>query len=196
MRQIRVVLWILVALLAGVVLYLRFAQENLSSQTADGTKLGGSFELVTHLGAPITHKRFSGRNHALFFGFTHCPDICPTTLLDASGWLNSLGDNADEIDFYFITVDPERDTQEVLAEYVGAFDKRIVGITGDPEIITDMTTSYRVYVKRVELDDGDYTMDHTASVLLFNELGEFKGTIAFNENDETALAKLQKLIDG
>ena len=194
MKQVRIVLWIMVAVLAFGVLYLRFAQQSPDAQSIASAKLGGPFDLITHRGEPITHERFSGRNHVLFFGFTHCPEICPTTLFDASSWLKSLGDKAKDVDFYFITVDPERDTQEALFYYVDAFDKRIVGITGDPKEIENLASSYHIYVSRVELEDGDYTVDHTASVLLFNEEGDFKGTIAFNENEETALTKLRNLI--
>ncbi|MCU0790434.1 MAG: SCO family protein, partial [Nitratireductor sp.] len=157
-------------------------------------KLGGPFELVRADGTPVTDKDIAGTPHAIFFGFTHCPEVCPTTLYEAAGWLQQLGPDAEKFRFYFITVDPERDTPEALKEYVASFDPRITGITGAPDKIAKVLADYRVYAKRVELEDGDYTMDHTATVYLIRGDGSFAGTISYNENPDIAIEKLRNLI--
>lgn len=195
MRKLRLVLWIFVALFAGVA---GFSWLNTSNKPSivelDEVKIGGPFELVDHRGDEITDAALAGRNYAVFFGFTHCPDFCPTTLLEAAGWLKTLGDDGEEIDFYFVSADPERDTPEVLSDYVNAFHPRITGITGELEDVQSMIKSYRAYAKKVPLEDGDYTIDHSVSVMLFNSKGDFKGTISYGENTETAIAKLRRLI--
>jgi protein SCO1/2 len=196
MKAVRIFLWVLVALCAGLGGYVLLngsgAQNPLQAQNVK--KFGTEFNLVSHTGAPITQDAFVGRNHAIFFGFTNCPDICPTTLYDAAGWLKTLGDDGNKVDFYFVTADPERDTVEVLKDYVTAFDPRITGITGDPTEIKKLIDAYPVSAKRVDLDDGDYTVDHSAFIMLFNETGELKGTISFDEVDTNAVAKLRRLV--
>jgi len=197
MRNIQIVLWCLVAVMSGVAGYLFLNGQNTNdnrTQTAS-VKIGGPFNLVRHDGSSLTEKNLAGRRHAIFFGFTQCPDICPTTLYETAGWMNKLGQDGEKIDFYFFSVDPERDTVEVLKDYVNAFDPRITGVTGQPEEVFRTIKSYKAYAKRVELDDGDYTMDHSAFVMLFDTTGDFKGTISYGENDETALAKLRRLIE-
>ncbi|NJR13404.1 MAG: SCO family protein [Phyllobacteriaceae bacterium] len=145
--------------------------------------------------APITEQAFAGKPVALFFGFTHCPEICPTTLLEMSDWLESLGPEGAAIDAYFVTVDPERDTPQVLGEYIAPF-PRITGITGDLPGISAMASAWKVYFKKQPLDGGGYTMDHTASIFLVKPDGTFQGTIAYGENAETAKEKLRNLTKG
>ena len=106
-----------------------------------------------------------------------------------------LGQDANALDFYFVTVDPARDDVEVLGDYVSAFDARITGVTGKPENLEQFLKDYKVYAKKVDLGEGDYTMDHSAFVMLFNRKGEFKGTISYGENEDTVLAKLRRLIE-
>ena len=157
---------------------------------------GAPFVLVDQDGAEITEAAFRGAPSALFFGFTHCPEICPTTLFELDGWLATLGDEGKDIRAWFVTVDPARDTPEIMKSYVGNVSDRITGITGDPAKVEAMARSYSIYFKRVELEGGDYTMDHTASVLLLDRTGDFAGTIAYGENPETAIAKLKRLAAG
>jgi protein SCO1/2 len=152
--------------------------------------------LVDQDGAEITQAAFRGAPSALFFGFTHCPEICPTTLFELDGWLAALGDEGKDIRAWFVTIDPARDTPELMKSYVGNVSDRITGITGDPAKVEAMARSYSIYFKRVELEGGDYTMDHTASVLLLDRTGDFAGTIAYGENPETAIAKLKRLAAG
>jgi len=154
---------------------------------------GGTFELVDSRGAPINEQAFRGHPSVVFFGFTHCPEVCPTTLFEMDGWLKTLGDEGKDIQAYFVSVDPERDTPQVMNDYVTNVSDRITGITGDPAKVDQMVKDFKIYARKVPTDDGDYTMDHTASVLLLGKNGQFFGTIAYGENEDTALAKLKRL---
>lgn len=170
--------------------------QYFQGRTTAGQSFGAPFELVDQTGAPITEAAFRGQPTVVFFGFTHCPEICPTTLFELDGWLAQMGAEGEAIDAYFVSIDPERDTPEVLNAYVGNVSERITGITGDPEKVNAMARSFSIYVNKVPLDGGDYTMDHTASILMLDETGDFFGTIAYGENPDTALAKLRRLATG
>ncbi|MGH6895988.1 MAG: SCO family protein [Geminicoccaceae bacterium] len=147
------------------------------------------FSLVDHTGKPVTEEDFAGKWQLVFFGFTYCPDVCPTTLNDIALVLEELGDDADQVRPLFITVDPERDTPEVMAEYVANFDPRIVGLTGSPDQIKDATQAFRTYYAKAEQEgapDG-YTMDHSAFLYLMDPEGEY--ATHFSPSDEpTAIA--------
>ncbi|RWM78851.1 MAG: SCO family protein [Mesorhizobium sp.] len=158
-----------------------------------GEPYGAPFTLVDQKGAPITEAAFRGHPSVVFFGFTHCPEVCPTTLFELAGWLKTMGDDGKNLRAYFVTVDPERDTPDVLKAYISNFSDRILGITGDPEKVQAMAKSFGIYSKKVDTGNGDYTMDHTASVLLLNARGDFAGTIAYGESPYTAIAKLKRL---
>jgi protein SCO1/2 len=202
MRALRLTLWILVAVALFVLGALTVAtmREDASVQAgsgmAPGAPLGGAFTLVDQDGEPVTEALFRGKPSAVFFGFTHCPDVCPTTLMEAAGWIEALGADADKMRFVFVTVDPARDTPQVMKDYVSAFSDKILGVTGEPEKVEAMVADYKIYSRKVPLEGGDYTMDHTASVLLLDEDGAFVGTIAPDESKETAVAKLQRLVAG
>jgi protein SCO1/2 len=155
---------------------------------------GAPFTLVDQKGAEITEAAFRGHPTAIFFGFTHCPEVCPTTLVEMDSWLKKLGDEGKDVRAYFVSIDPERDTPETMDLYVGNVSDRITGITGDPAKVADMAKAFKIYAKKVPTEDGDYTMDHTASVILLNRSGGFFGTIAYGENPDTALAKLKRLV--
>jgi protein SCO1/2 len=180
---------ILVLMAAGVG-FLAFDWYR-SSSSAEA--YGAPFTLVDQKGAPITEAAFRGQPSALFFGFTHCPEVCPTTLFELDGWLKTLGDEGKNLRAYFVTVDPERDTAEVMNTYVGNVSDRITGITGEPDKVHAMTKAFGIFSRKVDLEGGDYTMDHTASVILLDSNGAFAGTIAYEENPDTALAKLKRL---
>jgi protein SCO1/2 len=158
-----------------------------------GEPFGAPFTLVDQKGAPITEAAFRGQPSVVFFGFTHCPEVCPTTLFELSGWLKTLGDDGKTLHAYFVSVDPERDTPPVMNAYVSNFSDRITGITGDPDKVHAMAKSFGIYWKKVDTGDGDYTMDHTASVLLLNSKGDFAGTIAYGESASAAVEKLKRL---
>jgi protein SCO1/2 len=157
---------------------------------------GGAFTLVDYDNKPITEAAFRGHPSAVFFGFTHCPEVCPTTLYEMNGWLAKLGDEGKDIHAYFVSIDPERDTPELLKAYVSNVSDRIVGITGEPAKIAAVAKAFGIFVRKVDTGDGDYTMDHTASVLLLDRAGAFAGTIAYGENPDTALEKLRRLAKG
>jgi len=190
MRSILASILILIAAGIGWITY-----DWYRARTAPGA-FGAPFTLVDQTGKEITEAAFRGAPSALFFGFTHCPEICPTTLFELDGWFATLGDEGKNIRGWFVTVDPERDTPEILEAYVGNVSERIVGITGEPAKVEAMVRSFGIYFKRVELEGGDYTMDHTASVLLLDRKGDFAGTISYGENPETAIAKLKRLAAG
>ncbi|MER2536268.1 MAG: SCO family protein [Rhizobiaceae bacterium] len=161
-----------------------------------GTAYGAPFTLVDQRGQAITEAAFRGQPSAVFFGFTHCPEVCPTTLFELDGWLKTLGDEGKDIRAYFVSVDPERDTPEIMNVYVSNVSQRITGITGDPDKVHAMAKSFAIYWRKVETEGGDYTMDHTASILLLDRDGDFAGTIAYGENPDTAVAKLKRLAAG
>lgn len=154
---------------------------------------GEPFTLVDHRGEVITEAAFRGQPSAVFFGFTHCPDVCPTTLFEIDGWLTELGPEGENIRAYFVSVDPERDPPEVLGRYIENVTDKVTGITGDPDKVAAMARSFGIFVRKVDLEGGDYTIDHTASILMIDSTGDFAGTIAYGENPDNALAKLRRL---
>lgn len=190
MRSILVGILVLMAIGVGWLTFDWYRKQN------SGEPYGAPFTLVDQKGKEITEAAFRGHPSALFFGFTHCPEVCPTTLFELDGWLKAMGDEGKDIRAYFVSVDPERDTPEVMDLYVSNVSDRITGITGDPAKVAAMVKSFGIFSRKVELEGGDYTMDHTASILLLDEGGDFFGTIAYEENPETALAKLKRLATG
>lgn len=133
-----------------------------------------------------------GRPSLVFFGFTYCPDVCPTTLADISDWLDALGDDAQRLDVVFITVDPDRDTVEAMAEYVDYFHPAIEGWTGADDQIARAVEGFRANYEKVPTEGGDYTMNHTASVFLFDVEGRFVTTIDYHEPREFAVPKIRR----
>ncbi len=195
MKVIRYAAWAMVAMVAvGIGLAWFSQQQGVNLSSIARISVGGPFELTRADGQPISDKDIAGAPHAMFFGFTHCPEVCPTTLSEAAGWLQQLGPEGDRFKVYFVSVDPQRDTPAVLKDYIASFDPRIVGITGDPDKIAKVLADYRVYSKRVELEGGDYTMDHTATIYLMRADGSFAGTIAWGENPDIALEKIRNLL--
>lgn len=197
MRGIRYIAWVLVIIFGG---FLAWATINWYHSAPTSTKLsnvpsiGGEFKLIDHEGSEVTDKDLVGEPSLLFFGFTHCPDVCPSTLVEIQTWIEALGKDANHFNYFFVSVDPERDTPAVLASYLSAFDPRIRGLSGSSEAVKKMTKAYHVYAQKVSLEDGNYTMDHTASIYLLDHKGHFSGTIAYGENHDIALSKLRKLI--
>jgi protein SCO1/2 len=161
-------------------------------QNQTGTaSVGGPFALTTPDGKTLTDKELRGAPFLVFFGFTHCPDICPTKLFEISEMLRVAGAKGEKLRALFISVDPARDTPETLKSYLGSFDPRIVGLTGDQAAIDATVKAYRAYAKKVPLKDGDYTMDHTALVYLMGKDGSFIG--AFNSERPPAEAAAEWL---
>ena len=188
--------YILVGILLVMTAAIGFVTFQWYQARYGGEVYGAPFTLVDQNGAEITEAAFRDHPTVLFFGFTNCPEICPTTLFELDGWLKQIGDEGKDINAYFISIDPERDTPDVLKNYVGGVSQRIVGITGEPAKVAEMSKAFGIYSKKVPLDTGGYTMDHTASVLLLDRRGEFAGTIAYGEGADTAIAKLKRLAAG
>ncbi|MEM7046203.1 MAG: SCO family protein [Pseudomonadota bacterium] len=153
---------------------------------------GGPFELIDQQGRSFSDQSLLGRPAAIFFGFTHCPEICPGTLSKLSIWYEQLGDP--DLQIIFVTVDPERDTESLLDEYVSIFTAPIKALTGTPEQIADVAKAWGIYVKKVPLENGDYTVDHTATIFLQKSNGDFGGTISPMEDHEVALKKLENIL--
>jgi protein SCO1/2 len=130
----------------------------------------------------------------VFFGFTHCPDVCPTTLFEVSEVLRALGPRAKDVRALFVTVDPERDTPAVLKDYLSSFDPRVIGVTGDAEAVAAIEKSYRVYAKKVPLEGGNYTMDHTALVYLMDKNGRFVAPFKMKRRPEEAAAEIERYL--
>jgi protein SCO1 len=148
--------------------------------------VGGPFTLTDADGRTVTERDFRGRPYLVFFGFTHCPDICPTKLFEISEILKATGERGRDLRALFITVDPERDTPEVLRSYLGGFDPRIVGLTGSREAVDAAVRAFRAYAKRVPLQEGDYTMEHTSLVYLLDAQGRFVNAFNTSQPPEAA----------
>jgi protein SCO1/2 len=156
--------------------------------------VGGPFHLEDQNGKPVSDEAMKGRPFLVFFGFAHCPDVCPTTLFEMSEVIRQLGKDADRIGALFITVDPERDTPAVLKDYLSSFDPHLRGLSGDPAAINAAIKAYRVYAKKIPLEGGDYTMDHTAVVYLMDKDGHFVAPFNLKRSPEAAAAELRRYL--
>lgn len=196
LRIFRYLIWAAVAFAAVGLGYTAWQWERGGGvDRLAATSIGGPFTLTDQHGNTVTEAALKGHPSALFFGYTFCPDVCPTTLFEITGWLKKLGPDADKLSVYFVTVDPQRDTQTVLADYLSAFDPRITGLTGSPEAVAEIIKDYRVFARKVPLDEGGYLMDHTAAIYLLDSDAVFTGTIDYQEDPDIALKKLRRLID-
>jgi protein SCO1/2 len=162
-------------------------------QAGGVASVGGPFALVDDTGAPVTDKTLAGKPYAMYFGYTYCPEFCPTTLLDLSRWIKQLGPDADKLNYVFVTIDPERDTSELMHTYLSSFDRHIRGFTGTPEQIAKIAKEYRVYYKKIPQNDGTYAMDHSTVMYLMEANGAFDTVIPYQEDDASAVAKLKSL---
>jgi protein SCO1/2 len=192
------VLLVLAAFLAGLVLFfgviLIVTGRNPAPVVTAAANIGGPFRLVDQNGKPITDQDLKGRPFLVFFGFTHCPDVCPTALFEVSEILRKLGPDAERARALFVTVDPERDTPEKLKDYLSSFDPHVIGVTGDPAAIAAVAKAYRVYSKKIPLDGGGYTMDHTAIVYLMDKQGRFVAPFNLKRTPEAAAADLKRYL--
>lgn len=179
------------ALTAGMTLRAAFTERSGGSTLATTLDFGAPFELMDHFGNPITEAAFEGQPSLLFFGFTNCPDICPSTIYDIDSWFETMGEEGADVGAYFVTVDPERDTAPFLKDYITYQTDRVVGITGEPDAVRDLARAWRVYFRKVPLGEGDYTMDHFASVYVLDRDGELFDKISYGEASESAIAKIR-----
>ncbi len=194
MKTMRIILWVMVAAagLALGALYLRQSPQEQSTPTQ--VSFGGPFTLVDDKGQPFASSKLAGRPYAMFFGFTHCPDVCPTTLARLVRLRRQLG-NDDAFHVVFVTVDPERDGPAEVGRYTQLFDAPVIGLTGSPAQINQVKKQFGIFSEKAGEGDA-YSVDHTASVLLFDNNGQFRSTIAPEEPDQAALAKLKRLTAG
>lgn len=148
---------------------LRFESTDIS-----GTSMGGDFAMVDHTGQPRKLSDYKGKVVLVFFGFTHCPDVCPTTLSEAAAAMKALGTRSNNVQVLFVTVDPERDTQELLGQYVPAFDPRFVALRGTREQLEAAAKQFKVFYEKVVLPSGTYTMNHSAGTFVLDPQGRLR----------------------
>jgi len=189
-------LLILSAFLAGLVLcfavVLLVTGRGNAPLANTSAAIGGPFRLTDQNGNIISDQNLKGHPTLVFFGFTHCPEVCPTALADISQIMDALGPDAGKLNAVFITVDPERDTPAVLKDYLSSFNPRLIGIGGDADALAAVAKAYRVYYKKVPLKDGDYTMDHTAIVYLMDKNVQFVAPFSLKRRPEDAAADLRR----
>jgi len=161
---------------------------------AGAAPIGGPFRLVDDSNTAVTERTLAGKPSVMYFGYTFCPDVCPTTLLDLSHWIQQLGPDAGRMNYVFVTIDPQRDTPALLHDYLSSFDKHIRGFTGTADEIAAIAREYHVYYKRIPTDDGGYVMDHSTPIYLMDSNGKFVGVIAYQEDDTSVLPKLRTLV--
>ncbi|QQO15380.1 SCO family protein [Bradyrhizobium diazoefficiens] len=164
------------------------------SKVAQPAAIGGPFQLTDQNGKAVTDQNLKGKPTLIFFGYTHCPDVCPTSLFEISEVLRAMGKDADKVNAVFISVDPERDTPATMKDYLSSFDPHLEGLSGDPAEIAKVITSYRVYAKKVPSKDGDYTMDHTALTYLMDRDGRFVSPFNLKRPPEEAAADLKRYL--
>lgn len=199
---VRKLLWVMagVALLLGGLLYLGLEKSGAGkpAEAVSALPFGGPFELTGPDGATLSDKSLAGKPYAIFFGFTRCPDVCPTTLSRLALWRKKLGSNADKFNIVFVSVDPDRDKPADIGAYVELFGTPIIAATGTDVQLAQIRKGFGVYVKKVPLDpakpDGDYTIDHTAGIFLMDAQGRLSSIIDHHEGEATALDKLRMLV--
>jgi protein SCO1 len=193
MKAIRFALWGMVAVFAAILGYL-FWQSSTGTQVGT-VQLGGPFSLAAARdGGRVESASLVGKPYGVFFGFTHCPEVCPTSLLDMTSAYEKLSESGKDFRLFFITVDPARDTATFLKDYLENFDARIEGLVPTEEELRKVAGDFRAIYEKVPTSDGSYTMNHTASIFLFDRTGKFAGTIAYGEAEEMRLGKLRRLL--
>lgn len=188
---------VLGAFLAGLGVFLGaiFFVTGLSPAPGGGASvIGGPFQLVDQNGKSFSDQDMRGKPYLVFFGYTHCPDICPTTLFEMSQLFRKLGPDAGRLGALFITVDPDRDTQAVLKDYLSSFDPHLRGLTGDQKAIDQAMRDYRVYAKKVPLEGSDYSMDHSAIVYLMDKDGHFVAPFSLQRTADAEAAELRQYL--
>jgi protein SCO1/2 len=191
LRNFRIVLWVLVAVAAigATALYVFKPPQRPLGLT------GQEFALASTQGGTFTQNDLRGTPSLIFFGFTFCPDVCPTTLAETTAWRDQLGLTPDDLRIIFVTVDPERDTPEMLKAYVEGFDPSIIGLVGDQAETDRVKAAFGVFSEKSgDVDSEFYLVNHTALSFLINADGTFQGTIAYEESSDTALAKIERLV--
>jgi protein SCO1/2 len=192
-RRLRISLWLLVALAVAGIAALLLRQPVTQAPAGEAVAIGGPFTLTDSAGKPFSSARLAGKPFAIFFGFTHCPDVCPTTLARLARLRRQLGHGDGSFAIVFVTVDPERDGPQEVGRYTALFDTPVIGLTGSAAQIEQVKKQFGVFSQKVEQPGGDYSVDHTAATFLFGADGKFVATIAPDEGDGAALAKLKRI---
>ncbi|MGG7518063.1 SCO family protein [Allorhizobium undicola] len=149
------------------------------------------FSLIDDSGKPVDGEMFKGAPSLVYFGYTNCPEVCPTTLFEMADWVKALGSDADRMKLYFFTIDPERDTQEIMHAYVSAFSNRITGITGAPEEMQKVVNGWMVHAQKQTASNGDYHMSHTTSLLMIGPDGRLRGLIPYSAGRDVAISMIR-----
>lgn len=199
LRIFRIVTWCLVVLVGGWLLafgYLVPSHNARQPAVSDSSTpaIGKPFKLTSHKGQVVDNAFLQGKPYLAFFGFTHCPDVCPTTLFELTDLMKELRSTADDFNVIFITVDPDRDDQELLKAYMTSFDQRILALRGTEEQTQTAVKAFAAYARKVPTEGRDYTMDHTAGVYLMDGTGSFRGTLDMHEPREVRLRKIRNLV--
>jgi protein SCO1 len=196
MRRFRFIIWGAAAVFATLFAILYFVGNGGVQNVATAAEIGGPFRLASSKGGLVDSKDLSGKPYAVFFGYTHCPEVCPVTLSNMSSVLSDLGDKAKDFRLFFITVDPERDTVPVMKDYLANFNPRIEALVPSPEELSAVSREFHVIYQKQASSDGDYTMDHSTTVYLIGRNGKLTSTFCYGENTESLNAKLKRLIAG
>lgn len=193
LRNFRLILWVLVAVaaLGATALYAFRPPQRPLGVT------GQSFSLASSKGGTFTQNDLVGKPSLIFFGYTFCPDVCPTTLAETMAWRSQLGLTEDDLRIIFVTVDPERDTLDMVKSYVEGFDPSVIGLVGSPEETEKAKAAFGVYSEKSgDVNTDYYLVDHTALTFLIKADGTFQGTISYEEASDTAVAKVERLVKG
>ena len=197
LKTLRMFLWLAVAFVGGIALFAisrGTPQTAPEEQTVYADTVGGAFSLTAPDGSTVTDQMLEGKPFAIFFGFTRCPDICPTTLSRLAQLRKRMGEEGDKFEIVFVSVDPGYDSPEDIGRYVKLFGTPIIGLTGSDEDVAKITKAYHAFYEKVPVDGGDYTIDHTAAVYLMNRDGQLQSILDYHESPETSLAKLERLV--
>ena len=193
-KKLKFFLLAIFSVVLGIICISVFSSKN--NEALYLSKNVNKFKLITHSNEKFDEKFFSNYPSLIFFGFLNCPDVCPFTLTKISEIIEKLKDKSELMRFYFVTVDPERDKVEDLKEYLNAFHPKIIGVTGSNIDIENFLKYMYVYKKEIQLDNNNYTIDHSSQIFLFNKNGSFFGTLSTNEKDNNILGKISKILNG
>lgn len=195
--RLRIWLWAIagaVAVATGILYLLPREKPAPPAAESYASAFGGSFDLIDQNGKSVTDKSLRGKPYAIFFGFTRCPDVCPTTLSRMAALRKQLGPDGDKFEIVFVSVDRGHDKPKDIGEYVKLFNTPIIGLTGSDAQIASIVKAFHVYYAKVPIEGGDYTIDHTASVFLMDRDGKFVATIDHEEGQQVALDKLKRVV--
>ncbi len=194
LKRIRLLLWLLVAVVGAGMAVLLVRKPITEAPTGQAVAIGSPFNLVDSEGRPFSSANLAGQPFAIFFGFTHCPDVCPTTLARLARLRGRLARGDDSFAIVFVTVDPQRDGPQEVGRYTALFNTPVIGLTGSSAQIEQVKKQFGIFSRKVEQPGADYSVDHTAATFLFGADGKFVATIAPDENDAAAMAKLKRIV--